>query len=201
MGLRQASSSMRVACSQPEKLNGGVTVQGAGLDLKLVAVVAADENNVIGVDGDLPWRLPNDLKHFKAVTLGHPILMGRKTYESIGRPLPGRQNLVLTRQPDWRVEGVTVVQTVDAALSAAADASALMLVGGGEVYRLFWPQISVIEFTLVHTRVVGDTRFPAFGEPDWRCVQRDHHAPDARHVHAYSFETWERCGAVLPAGG
>ena len=169
--------------------------------MELAVIVAAARNGVIGRNNALPWHLPEDLRYFKQVTMGKPIVMGRKTYESIGRPLPGRQNLVLTRQPDWRVEGVTVVQTVDAALSAAADASALMLVGGGEVYRLFWPQISVIEFTRVHTRVVGDTRFPAFGEPDWRCVQRDHHAPDARHVHAYSFETWERCGAVLPAGG
>jgi len=163
--------------------------------LKLVAVVAADERNVIGVDGDLPWRLPNDLKHFKAVTMGHPILMGRKTYESIGRPLPGRDNLVLTRQPDWRADGVTVVTSTDAALEAAGTASALMIVGGGEIYRAFWPQIAAIEFTRVHTEVDGDTRFPAFGEPEWRCVHRERHERDERHAHAYSFETWERNGS------
>ena len=133
--------------------------------MKLVAVVAADENNVIGVDGDLPWRLPNDLKHFKAVTLGHPILMGRKTYESIGRPLPGRQNLVLTRQPAWRAEGVPVVPTPDPALSPAADASAVMPVGRRRRSRSIRPHISVIASACVHTRGASDSPSPHLGDP------------------------------------
>lgn len=160
--------------------------------MTLTAVVAADEANVIGVDGDLPWRLPNDLKHFKAITLGHPVLMGRKTYESIGRPLPGRLNLVLTRQPGWRADGITTVNHLDEALAQSGLANSLMVIGGGEIYRMLWPRIQVIELTRVHTRIEGDTHFPAFDEPDWVRRTTERHAADDRHAFEYSFERWER---------
>ncbi len=159
-------------------------------------MVAADEANVIGVDGDLPWRLPNDLKHFKAVTLGHPVLMGRKTYESIGRPLPGRLNLVLTRQADWRAEGVTTVQTLEQAEAVAGPAAEVMVIGGGEIYRLLWSRIDAIELTRVHTRLDGDTYFPAFAAPDWVCRSSERHAADPRHAYDYSFERWERLSSA-----
>lgn len=162
----------------------------------LTAVVAADEANVIGVDGDLPWRLPNDLKHFKAVTLGHPILMGRKTYASIGRPLPGRLNLVLTRQSDWGAPGVTAVQSLAQAVDAAAPATSIMVVGGGEIYRMLWPRIDTIELTRVHTRLDGDTYFPTFASPEWVCRSSERFEADDRHAHDYSFERWERASSA-----
>lgn len=136
------------------------------------------ENNVIGKDGGLPWHIPADLKHFKAVTMGKPIVMGRRTYESIGRPLPGRLNIVVTRDPSRRWDGVEVVQSLPDALERAAahGADEIMIIGGGDLYRAALPLAQRIYLTRVHEAVEGDTVFPDLDPTEWRedsCDLRD----------------------------
>lgn len=159
---------------------------------RLVGVVAMASNGVIGRDGGLPWRLPDDLKRFKSITMGRPILMGRRTFESLGRPLPGRENIVLTRDPAWSAPGCRVVRSLDAALEAAGGAAEVMVIGGAEIYRLAWPRLARLELTEVHADVDGDTRLDAFDPAGWREVAREHHPADGRHALAFSFVTLER---------
>ncbi len=155
-------------------------------------VVAVAENGVIGRDNALPWRLPNDLRFFKKTTLGHPILMGRATFESIGRPLPGRLNLVLSRNADLHIEGCTVVHSLDEAIAASTDASELMVIGGAQVYAQVLPSADRIYLTRVHGDVEGDTWFPAFDATQWRAESSERHEADDQHAHAYSFITLQR---------
>lgn len=155
-------------------------------------IVAMDEAGVIGRDNALPWRLPEDLKRFRALTMGKPLLMGRKTFESIGKPLPGRKNLVLTRAPGWRHEGVTTVHTMDDVLHIARGAAELVVIGGAEVFRLALPLAKRIYLTQVHAKVAGDTIFPPFDRSQWRESERSVHAADERHAHAMTFLTLER---------
>ena len=139
----------------------------------------------------MPWHLPDDLKRFKQLTLGKPIVMGRRTFESIGKPLPGRQNIVLTRDPNYRAIGITVVQGVEAALAAAAGAAEIMVIGGSDVFRLFLPRATRVHLTRVHAEVAGDVRWPAL-DSTWEAVARERHEADERHAHAMSFEVWEK---------
>lgn len=153
-------------------------------------VVAMAENGVIGNANRLPWHLPADLKHFKNVTMGKPMLMGRKTFQSIGKALPGRRSLVLTRQADtgsFTANGIEVVHSVDEALRAAADAGELMVIGGADVYRSVLPLAGRIYLTRVHAAIAGDTRFPAMDWNGWRCLSRTTHAADERNAHDLSF--------------
>ena len=150
-------------------------------------VVAADERNAIGRQGGLPWRLPNDLKHFKALTLGKPVLMGRKTWDSIGRPLPGRHNIVITRQPDLVLEGATVVASLDRAFEAAGHVPETCVIGGADIFRLALPGTDVVHLTRVHATCEADTFLPALETSEWMEVAREDHAPDDRHAYAYSF--------------
>jgi len=153
----------------------------------LSIVVAVAENGVIGADNRLPWRLPADLKRFKELTMGKPIVMGRKTYESIGRPLPGRHNIVITRQPSLAIDGCTVVGSLDAALTAAGPVSEVCLIGGAQLYRLALPRVQTIHLTRVHARVEGDVMFPTLDAAHWREAVLAHHPADERHAHAFSF--------------
>jgi dihydrofolate reductase len=160
-------------------------------------VAAAAEGGVIGRDGELPWRLPQDLKRFKRLTRDHPMLMGRKTWESIGkRPLPRRPTVVLTRDPDYELpEGVVRAGTIQDALQAArALGEPPLFVAGGEgVYRAAFPFAARVELTRVHAEVEGDARFPLEGlDEAWERVACERHEADERHAHAFSFETWER---------
>ena len=159
---------------------------------RLVGVVAMARNGVIGRDGGLPWRLPDDLGRFKAITMGKPILMGRRTVESLGRPLPGRENIVLTRDRSWSAPGCRVVHSLEEALAAAAGADELMVIGGAEIYRLAWPRLARLELTEVHADVEGDTRLEGFDAAEWREVAREHHPADERHALDFSFVTLER---------
>jgi len=136
-------------------------------------IVAASTNNVIGRAGELPWHLSEDLKRFKAVTMGKPIVMGRLTYESIGRPLPGRQNIVLSSRARYAPRGCHVVRSADEALSAAADAEEVMIIGGGHVYAAFLPMASRIYLTRVHANIDGDTFFPLLDEAEWELVSSE----------------------------
>ncbi len=158
---------------------------------RIVLVAAVSENGVIGRDGDMPWHLPDDLKRFKRITMGHPVLMGRRTWESIGKALPGRRNIVLTRDRDFVAEGAVVVHTIDEACSAAASAD-LFVIGGGVVYRLLLDDASVVELTRVHADVEGDTTFPSLPSKEWSRIHQEDHAADERHIHAFTFERWER---------
>lgn len=149
-----------------------------------------DEGGLIGRAGGLPWRLPNDLKHFKALTLGKTVLMGRRTWESLGRPLPQRDNWVLTRDPSFRADGCRVFSRLDDAL-AAHHQGELMVIGGAEIYRQALPLAQRIYLTVVHTREQGDAWFPADEVARFREVARDDHPADDRHVFSYSFITLE----------
>ena len=157
-------------------------------------IVAMAENRVIGRDNDLPWRLPDDMRHFVALTRGKPIVMGRKNFESIGRALPHRQNIVMTRDTAWQAEGCTVVHDAEAALAAAGDVPEIAIIGGAEIYKAFLPIADRIELTRVRATIEGDTLFPAFEGPDWELQQTTHHPADAEHAYAMDFETWLRVG-------
>lgn len=159
--------------------------------MSLTLVVARADNGVIGRDNALPWRLPADLRHFKALTLGKPVIMGRRTFESIGRPLPGRRNIVLTRSPSWTAAGVAVAADLAAAV-AQADAPEVMIIGGAAVYAAALPAARRIHLTEVHLAPAGDTLLPPFG-PAWRETGREAHAA-AGDAPAYSFVTLERAG-------
>lgn len=156
-----------------------------------VAIVAMADNGVIGRDNGLPWHLPDDLRRFKSLTMGHAILMGRRTFESIGRALPGRRNLVLTRNPEWSATGCEVVATPAAAVEAAGD-SMLFVIGGAEVFSVFWPTVRRLELTEVHADVEGDTRLAGFDRRQWRETFREERAADERHASPFSFVTLER---------
>ena len=150
-------------------------------------VVAMDERGAIGRAGGLPWRLPEDLRRFKALTLGKPVVMGRRTWASIGRPLPGRHNIVVTRQRGLTLEGATVVATVEQAFAAAGAVPEVCVIGGAEIYRLTLPRADVLHVTRVHARVEADTYFPTLDPDEWVEVAREARPADARHAHAYSF--------------
>ena len=155
-------------------------------------IVAAAENDVIGRQGELPWRLSDDLRRFKAITMDKPIVMGRKTWESIGRPLPGRQNIVITRQPGYTAEGCDVVSSVDAAIAASGDADEIMIIGGSEIYALFLRRAERIYLTRVHATLEGDARFMLPGTSDWRLVSDERHAADDSNEFDYSFRRYDR---------
>ncbi len=153
----------------------------------LVLIAALAANRVIGRDGDLPWRLPEDLKRFRRLTLGNTILMGRKTYDSLGKPLDGRINRVLTRDPNFAAPpGVQVFRELRDALDAPCD-GALMVIGGAQLYAQTLPLAQRLELTEVAADVAGDTHFPVFDARDWIETAREEYATDARHPHAYAF--------------
>ncbi|GGG48690.1 dihydrofolate reductase [Hymenobacter glacieicola] len=156
-------------------------------------VVAVAENGVIGGENRLLWHLPLDLKHFKQLTQGHPIVMGRRTFESIGRPLPNRTNLVVTRQTDWQAEGCQTAYGVLQALEAArALDEEVFVIGGGEIYRQALPAADVVYLTEVHHSFAGDVTFPELNPADWREESRERHEPDDKHAYAFSFVTLRR---------
>jgi dihydrofolate reductase len=155
-------------------------------------VVAADERGGIGLGGRLPWHLPADLRRFKALTMGKPIVMGRRTWESIGRPLPGRRSIVISRNRDLAIEGAVVVHSLDQALGAADGEPEVCVIGGAEIFGQALPVARRIELTRVHAVVDADTWFPAIDDDAWRETHREHHAADARHAWPFSFITLER---------
>ena len=158
-------------------------------------VVAVAENGIIGRQGQLPWgRMPADLRHFKQLTLGHPVVMGRKTFDSIGKALPGRPNIVVTRQPGWAAPGCEAVGSVLAGLARAQElhAETVCVIGGGEIYREALPAVDVVYLTEIHHTFEGDASFPALSPTEWREETRERHEADAQHAYAYSFVTLRR---------
>ena len=158
----------------------------------ITLIVAVADNGVIGRDNTLPWHLPDDLKRFKRITMGKPIVMGRKTFDSIGKPLPGRQNIVVTRDTNYRREGVTVVHDAEAALSAAGAVPEVMVIGGAELFRTLLPRAGRLHLTRVHGNIEGDVVWPALDDRDWRVVERESHSADERHAWPMTFEVWEK---------
>jgi dihydrofolate reductase len=158
-----------------------------------VSIIAAmAENRVIGIHNTLPWHLPEDLKRFRRLTTGHAVIMGRKNYESIGKPLPDRRNIVVTHDPGYQAPGCVVVDSLPAALAAAGDDAEIFVIGGAEIYRQLLTTADRLYLTLVHADVRGDTYFPEFGAEAWHETSRERHEADDRHRHAYSFVTYER---------
>ena len=171
---------------------------GLETDIPIVLVLAVAENGVIGRNNALPWDLPDDLKHFKRTTMGCPVLMGRKTFDSVGRPLPGRTNIVLTRDATWHSPGVERYATLEEAIARAdqqalIDGSpALCVVGGAEIYRLCLPVADRIVLTLVHGEVAGDAFFDLSAIADWREEEREHYLAGSRNSHDFSIVNLSR---------
>ncbi len=165
--------------------------------MKLSLIVALAENRAIGINNALPWHLPNDLKYFKAVTMGKPIIMGRKTYESIGRALPGRTNIVISRDSEFSAEGCKSVISLEAAIELAESITLIdgqdeaVVIGGEQIYRLALPLADRLYLTRVAAEVAGDAHFPAFDETGWREVAREDYAAQDPNPYAYSFVVLE----------
>ena len=159
---------------------------------RLSLIVAMGKNRVIGVDGAIPWRLPNELQLFKRVTMGHHIIMGRKTWESIGRLLPGRTTVIVTRQKNYTAPGALVVNSLAAAITQCANDDEIFVIGGGELYREALPGADRLYLTIVDAAPEGDTRMPEFNAADWREISSENHPADERHAHAYRFAVYDR---------
>ena len=168
--------------------------------MNIKAIVACSENQVIGREGDLPWKLSADLKHFKKTTSGHHIIMGRKTFDSLRRPLPNRTNIVLTRNKDISFpEGVHRFSNLEDALafSKSEEQENIFIIGGSQIYQLAWPHIKTLHITLVHTNIEGDAFFPKPDIDQWTLISSEHHEKDERNEYDYSFQVWERKGEEI----
>ena len=155
------------------------------------SIVAISENHVIGKDNKLLWYLPNDLKHFKEITSGHTIIMGRKTFDSVGKPLPKRRNIIITRQ-DIAIEGCEVVKSIEAALELCKDEKEVFIVGGAEIYKQSMKFTDRIYLTIVHQNFEGDSFFPEINKEEWKEVSSEDFEPDEKNLIPYSFITFER---------
>lgn len=165
----------------------------------LTLVAALARGGVIGRDGDMPWHLPADLRHFKQLTLGHPVIMGRRTYESIGRPLPGRTNLVISRSQPQLPDGVLLADSLGAALAQVAGGPSAMVIGGGQIYAEALPLAQRLELTLIDAEVQGDTWFPQIGWSQWRVEALRARPADARNPHSLHFVSLTRAGGGTAA--
>lgn len=168
-------------------------IQKTGKTPLIRLVVAASENNVIGKDNTLIWHLPADLKRFKEVTLGAPIIMGRKTFESIGRPLPGRRNIVITRDASYYKDGIETVASPDEAIQVCAQEERVSIIGGGEIYKMFLDMANEVYLTRVHTHFEGDTYFPQLGS-EWEKVSQEDYTPDEKNKFPFSFILYRKKG-------
>ncbi|MCB0639509.1 MAG: dihydrofolate reductase [Lewinella sp.] len=158
------------------------------------AIVAVAQNGVIGDGDDIPWRLSSDLKYFKRTTIQHHVIMGRKTFASMGRPLPKRTNIVLTRNPFFVGSGILVARSLEEALAIAQDhgEEEAFVIGGGEIYRLAMPFLDKIYLTRVHAEPEGEVTFPTFSDDEWRLISQETHPADEKNDHDYTFEVYER---------
>ena len=159
---------------------------------EIIIIAALARNGVIGIDNGLPWRLKADMQHFRALTMGHPVLMGRKTWESLGRPLPGRRNLVVTRDAQFHAEGAEVFHDTEEAIAAATDADRLFVIGGAQIYTTLLPRADQLELTEIGADVSGDAHFPPFDRADFieeRCERR---TADADNEFDFDFVTYRR---------
>lgn len=159
--------------------------------MKISLILAKSKNNVIGRNNQLPWHLPADLKHFKALTMGKPIIMGRKTYESIGKALPGRRNIIISHQKNLKIENGEVFSSIEAALSALKTASEVMIIGGANLYQQFIDRAESIYMTVIDAEFEGDTFFPPL-LPQWKLLAEEKFLADDKNRYGYCFQVWER---------
>lgn len=160
--------------------------------MKIILVAAMAHNRVIGKNNELPWHLPADLRHFKAVTASMPVLMGRKTYESIGRPLPKRRNIIITRQQDWQVDGCEVANSIESALKLVADVDTIAVIGGQSIYEQALPLATHMALTFIEADIDGDTYFPAWDDDAWLQLTSEERAADVDNRYAMRFASFER---------
>ena len=162
--------------------------------MNISLVVAAATNNAIGKDGKMPWHLPADMKHFKNITWGMPVVMGRKTFESLGKPLNGRKNIVITRQTDWQAAEAVAAKNIEDALFIAqqANVNEVMVIGGGEIYKALFEKAKRIYLTRVEAEPEADTYFPPIHPDQWHLVNQQNFEADEKNAFNYSFQTWER---------
>ncbi|QNR23061.1 dihydrofolate reductase [Croceimicrobium hydrocarbonivorans] len=160
------------------------------MNLTLIAAMA--QNRVIGKDNDLIWHFPEDLKRFKKLTSGHAIIMGRKTYESLGRPLPNRKNIVITRQADYKAEGCLMASNMESAIELAKEDNQPFIVGGAEIYKQALPFAKTIELTLIKADYEGDTYFPEFDPEVWKLARGEKKEADDKHAHPFEFQTYKK---------
>lgn len=161
-------------------------------DTKITLIVAAAENNVIGSDNKMPWHLPNDFKYFKKNTINHSVIMGRKTFESIGKPLPERRNIILTRDLNYVNEDVDVANSIQEVINYCRDEREIFIIGGAEIYKQTLPIAHRVLLTRVHTNVTGEAVFPELLEHQWKLVSSEKHEKDDKHAFDYTFEVYER---------
>lgn len=160
---------------------------------KVTFIVAAAENNAIGKGNQMPWHLPNDFKYFKAKTMDHSIIMGRKTFESIGKPLPGRRNIIISRQPTLNIEDVDVANSLQDVINYCRDEREIFIIGGAEIFNQAMPMADEILLTRVHTNIEGaDAFFPELLESDWELISQEKHNKDDKHQYDYTFEVYKR---------
>jgi dihydrofolate reductase len=160
--------------------------------MQLSIIVAMDRNHVIGNNDSLPWHISADLKNFKKITMGKPIVMGRKTHESIGRPLPGRENIIITRDETYQAEGCTVLNSIDEIFEHCKDVEEVMITGGSEIYKHTLNQVTRLYLTEIHAEVEGDTFFPEFNRSEWNEISREVFKADEKNDFDYSFILLER---------
>lgn len=160
--------------------------------LKVTLIVAASTNNAIGKDNKMLWHLPEDFKYFKRNTIEHSIIMGRKTFDSIGRALPERRNIVLSRDQDWSADEVDVANSLDEVFSYCRDEREVFIIGGANLYKQTMPLANKILLTRVHAEIPGDAFFPELSTTEWKLVSQESHSKDDKHAYDYSFEVWER---------
>jgi dihydrofolate reductase len=160
--------------------------------MKLALIVATDQQGLIGRDNDLPWKLSADLQYFKKVTMGKPIIMGRNTYESIGRPLPGRKNIIVTKDQKYTAEGCFLVHSIKEALMECKDVNEAIVMGGASLYKQFLPKADKLYLTLVHANLKGDTWFPEWYSDEWTEISHEDHLADDKNEYPYSFIIYEK---------
>ncbi len=171
-----------------------IAMKQAGKDMKLSMIAAMGKDRVIGKDNNMPWHLPADLQHFKKTTFGCPIIMGRKTYDSIGRPLPGRLNIILSRNTKLQIEGCSVVNSLEDALALAKESGVdeVFITGGAHLYNKFLANADRLYLTLIDETFEGDTYFPDYTQLNWKEVERENHLADDKNLHNYSFITLDK---------
>ena len=160
--------------------------------MKISVIAAMSENRVIGRDGALPWHLPTDLARFKSITIGHSVIMGRKTFESVGQPLPKRRTIVITRNYDYQAAGVFIAHSLDEALDLAAHEDEIFILGGEAVYQIALPRADRLYLTIVHATIQGDTYFPPIEPDQWELIEDSRHEADDRHAYAFTFRRYGR---------
>jgi len=160
--------------------------------MKISLIAAMANNRIIGRDNKMPWHLPADLKHFKQVTMGKPVIMGRKTFESIGKPLPGRQNIIITRQSGLALNGCDIVHSIEDAIALVKNIDEVMIIGGGTIYESMIDKADRLYITLIELEADGDTQFPAWNEDEWSIIDEEPHLADDKNPYNYRFITLER---------